>query len=248
MSKKFDIVIGNPPYGEEAAGSGTRETPIYHLFMDAAYEVADKVVMITPARFLFNAGFTPKAWNQRMLADPHLSVSHYAPNSDSLFPGTDIKAGIAVTYRDASSQGDPVGTFTRHPQLNEILRKVRTSNEPSIEPLITSSRSYRYTPALYEVYPDLIALRPQGNQALISTNTFAQFDSVLRPSRPEDAQSYARILGLSGRDREYRWIRSDFVTGPDAFNAHKVAVAKPPGRGFSVRRWRAPWSSVLRRP
>ena len=69
MTKKFDVVIGNPPYQEEAQGSGTRDTPVYHLFMDAAYEVAHKAVLITPARFLFNAGFTPKAWNEKMLAD-----------------------------------------------------------------------------------------------------------------------------------------------------------------------------------
>ena len=100
MSKKFDVVIGNPPYQEEAQGGGTRDTPVYHLFMDAAYEVGKKAVLITPARFLFNAGFTPKAWNEKMLADPHLTVPHYVPNSDDLFPGTTIKGGIAVTYRD----------------------------------------------------------------------------------------------------------------------------------------------------
>jgi type I restriction-modification system DNA methylase subunit len=32
MSKKFDVVIGNPPYQAEAKGSGTRDTPVYHLF------------------------------------------------------------------------------------------------------------------------------------------------------------------------------------------------------------------------
>ena len=87
MSKKFDVVIGNPPYQEEAQGEGTRNTPIYHLFMDAAYEVGTKVVLITPARFLFNAGFTPKAWNEKMLADEHLTVAHYEPDIERLFPG-----------------------------------------------------------------------------------------------------------------------------------------------------------------
>ena len=42
MSKKFDVVIGNPPYQNEAKGSSGRDEPIYHLFMDAAYEMADK--------------------------------------------------------------------------------------------------------------------------------------------------------------------------------------------------------------
>lgn len=59
---KFDVVIGNPPYQEEAKGTSSSVDPIYHLFMDEAYKIADKVELITPARFLFNAGKTPKSW------------------------------------------------------------------------------------------------------------------------------------------------------------------------------------------
>ena len=110
MTKKFDVVIGNPPYQEEAQGDGTRDTPVYHLFMDAAYEVGTKAVLITPARFLFNAGFTPKAWNEKMLADPHLTVPIYVRDSSELFPGTKIRAGIAVTYRDTERAGAPIET------------------------------------------------------------------------------------------------------------------------------------------
>ena len=64
---KFDVVIGNPPYQESL--EGTSDRPIYNYFMDLSYEIADKSILITPARFLFNAGKTPKAWNRKMLAD-----------------------------------------------------------------------------------------------------------------------------------------------------------------------------------
>jgi len=231
MSKKFDVVIGNPPYQEEAQGEGTRDTPVYHLFMDAAYDLAHKAVLITPARFLFNAGFTPKAWNEKMLADTHLTVAHYVSNSDELFPGTDIKGGIVVTYRDDSRDVDPIGTFTKYPELTLILHKVMHSQEPSIEAEITSSRSYRYTPDLYDANPELRSLRPSGNEALVSTNTFAQFESVLHESRPEDEQSYARVLGLDGRERGYRWIRSDYLSGPASFAKYKVVVPAANGSG-----------------
>ena len=47
MTKKFDVVIGNPPYQEEAGGTATRDSmPVYHLFMDAAYEVSKKAVLM----------------------------------------------------------------------------------------------------------------------------------------------------------------------------------------------------------
>ena len=69
-SMKFDYVIGNPPYQDETLGdNGTYAPPVYNLFMDETYKVADKVELIHPARFLFNAGSTPKAWNQKMLED-----------------------------------------------------------------------------------------------------------------------------------------------------------------------------------
>ena len=63
-SMKFDYVIGNPPYQDERQGTSNTATPVYHQFMDASYEVADKVLLITPARYLFNTGYTPKKWNQ----------------------------------------------------------------------------------------------------------------------------------------------------------------------------------------
>ena len=123
---------------------GTRDTPVYHLFMDAAYEVGKKVVLITPARFLFNAGFTPKAWNEKMLADAHLTVAHYESDSNSLFPSlTDpIKGGIAVTYRDAERELGPIGFFAKHPELNTILHKVRESGTAYLDGDVSSARSY----------------------------------------------------------------------------------------------------------
>lgn len=231
MSKKFDVVIGNPPYQEEAQGDGTRDTPIYHLFMDAAYEVGTKAVLITPARFLFNAGFTPKAWNEKMLADPRLTVPHYVANSNDLFPGTDIKGGIAVTYRDADRVGQPIGTFTKYPELNDILHKVLGGDFVPLSESITTSRSFRYTSRLYEDHPALRALRPKGNEGLVESNAFEQFRSVFHETKPEDGHVYVQVLGLKGRARALRWIRDDYFDGPASFRKHKVALPKANGSG-----------------
>jgi hypothetical protein len=232
MSKKFNVVIGNPPYQDEAQGSGTRDTPVYHLFMDAAYQVGEKVVLITPARFLFDAGFTPKAWNEKMLADRHLTVPHYVPNSDELFPGTDIKGGIAVTYWDEDRDGEPIGTFTKYPELNEILQKAIASGDGSLDRVgITRSRSFRYTDQLYEDHPEARALRPEGNSFLVNTNAFEQFSFVFHEDAPADAHDYVRVLGLIKNERVVRWIRSDYIAGPKSFGTYKVVVAAANGSG-----------------
>jgi len=237
MTKKFDVVIGNPPYQEEAQGGGTRETPIYHRFMDAAYEVGTKAVLITPARFLFDGGLTPKAWNEKMLTDEHLSVAYYESDSNRLFPSlTDpIKGGIAVTYRDSERKVGPIGFFAKHPELNTILHKVQESGNAFIETLgITSSRSYRYTNKLYEDHPEALTMRPVGNTALVNTNAFELFSFLYHAEKPNDGNEYVRLLGVIKNRRVFRWLRSDYITGPPSFHAYKVAVPKANGSGSTT--------------
>ena len=83
---KFDFAIGNPPYQDSTIGDNdTFAPPVYDKFLDAAYDVADNVEMIHPARFLFNAGSTPKDWNQKMLNDKHLKVLEYTAKSKDVF-------------------------------------------------------------------------------------------------------------------------------------------------------------------
>lgn len=223
MSKKFDVVIGNPPYQEETKGGGRFATPVYNLFMDAAFEVAQKAVLITPARFLFNAGQTPKSWNAKMLADPHLSVPFYAPNSDELFPGTEIMAGVAVTYRDAASSGQPIGIFSKFAELNAIRQKVSDITSASIAAReFTSSRSYRYTHVMHDENPALAELLPSSERHKLVTSAFSL--PVFHSAPPSDGKEYVRMYGLSHGKRSYRWIRKDYLEVPESFHKYKVAV------------------------
>lgn len=231
MTKKFDVVIGNPPYQDEAIGDATHNMPVYHLFMEAAYDVGRKAVLITPARFLFNAGYTPKAWNEKMLTDPHITVPVYVPNSDTLFPGTDIKGGIAVTYRDEDVNEEPIGTFTKSPELNSILHKVSLSRSESIASVITSSRSYRYTDEMHADYPEAKNTMSAGEQYKVNTRTFEQLPFLYHENQPADSESYVRMLGLIKNKRNSRWIRSDYIAGPNNFSQHKVAIPASNGSG-----------------
>lgn len=234
--KKFDVVIGNPPYQEEAQGGGTRDTPVYHQFMDAAYEVGTKAVLITPARFLFSAGFTPKAWNDKMLTDEHLIVAHYEPDSNRLFPGlTDpIKGGIAVTYRDSERKIGPIGFFTGHPQLNSILHKVRESRSASIEVQVSSGRAYAFTRAMHDAHPGATGAMSSDAQFRVSTNAFEQLAFLFHETRPDDGEEYVRLLGVIKNRRVFRWLRSGYITGPESLDKYKVAVPAANGSGSTT--------------
>ena len=235
MTKKFDVVIGNPPYQEESSGDATNQMPLYHLFMEAAYAAGEKAVLITPARFLFNAGYTPKAWNAKMLSDEHLTVSYYASNSNNLFPGTDIKGGVAVTYRDTSRSDGPIGTFTKHPELDQIVQKVSAAEGfTSLTSLgISNDRVYRYTETLHAEHPELSSLMSKGNHYKIDSRAFTRLESIYFEERPDDGNSYIQVLGLDRRKRRaFRWIRSSYVEGPDALRMFKVALPKANGSGL----------------
>lgn len=123
---KFDYAIGNPAYQAEFTleGNKTYAAPVYNKFMDAAAEVADKVELIHPARFLFNAGSTPKAWNDKMLNSVHFKVLCYEEDASKVFPTTDIKGGIAITYQDSKKTFEPILVFTKYPELNSIEPKL----------------------------------------------------------------------------------------------------------------------------
>ena len=227
---KFDVVIGNPPYQEEGIGEVARDEPIYHKFMDLAYEVADKVVLITPARFLFNAGQTPKAWNKKMLEDKHLKVLYYEQDSSQIFPNTDIKGGIAVTYRDAQKEFESINTFIPFEELKSINKKVGATFDTSLSRVITGSVPYRFTDIVKEEVPQAVKLA--GNSFDVRTNALDKLDGILFfDERPSDGQEYVQIFGLYNKQRVYRWIKAKYIEGPSNFRKYKIFVPKSNGSG-----------------
>lgn len=186
MSKefKFDVVIGNPPYQEEV--EGTSDKQIFPYFMDQAYKIGKKVELITPAKFLSNAGKTPKKWNEKMLKDPHLKVLFFEQDSSKVFSNTDIKGGVCVTYRDVDSSFGAIGTFTPYAELNSILKKVKTSNFKSFSELIYAPESYKLTKKLHDDFPDIGSRLSKGHKFDITTNIFDKLGDIFQNGRLQE--------------------------------------------------------------
>lgn len=211
MGKKlFDYVIGNPPYQEETTNEGDRKPPVYNLFMDQVYEVSDVVELITPARFLFNAGQTPKAWNEKMLTDSHLKVLHYEPDATKVFPNTDIKGGVAVTYRDERNNYGEIGIFTAYPELNAIIRKVKKTegDNPRLNTIIASQGLYRFSAQLFKEHPEIETLSGEGTGAKIISSMMSKAPNIFKTEKFDNS---IRMLGRIGGQREYRYISRDYI-------------------------------------
>ena len=200
---KFDVIIGNPPYQEETASDSMRKPPIFNFFMDEAYKCADKVELITPARFLFNAGYTSTQWNNKMLNDPHLKVQMYESISGKIFQNTFIEGGIVVTYHDNSENFGAIETFVKFGELNTILRKVRAKTDRFLNEIISSPLSYQLTPLVNKDYPNLL---PRLRSSAFSTHAELFFSEV-----PIDKNQYIGMMGLLDGERTIKYVRKDYI-------------------------------------
>lgn len=148
---KFGAVIGNPPYQEVLKGTSDRQ--IYNSFIDLGYNISDLAVFITPGKFLFNAGKTPKSWNYKMLNDKYLKVARYEPDAKIFFPNVNLSSSIVITIRNTKKEVKPIIKFYPDKIISEVVDKVIIHNE--FEPItnIIYLQSKFNTKNLFAKYP-----------------------------------------------------------------------------------------------
>lgn len=212
---KFTAVVGNPPYQNNTETNFAK--PVYHLFIEAAKSLEpDYVCLIHPARFLFNAGATPKDWNQKMLNDPHLSVPYYVPNSKDIFPGVEIKGGVAITLWDKNNAtGGLGGKFAAQEEMSTILEKTGVGGFDEIVSAAGGSPTVRY-------------LDKYGRKrSYFRTSAF--FDMPDFFSEKKNKQHSVLIIGLEkGNKRTERYVKPDLLRDP---NIKKWKVLLPESNG-----------------
>ena len=218
---KFDYIIGNPPYQKEAPGTSTSDKPIYHLFMDMAYQISDKVGLIVPGRFLFDAGATPSEWNKKILGDHHFKVLFYETDSQKVFPSTQLPGGIAITYRDLSQDYGEIGRFIQYSELSLIDKKVSSKGEDTLNSIIYSQNKFNLD-VLYTDYPDM-------RNRIGSNGKDKRFRQIVMERFPylftnENDSDMLRVLGLIKKHREYRYINRKYVQNEEWIDKYKVFV------------------------
>ncbi len=246
---KFDAVVGNPPY-QDSTSVNNRSGAIYPYFYGIAERLSSRYSLISPARFLFNTGLTPKKWNEAMLGNPHLKVAHFEQEAIKIFPNTDIKGGIAIIYYDRNEILGPIGEFIPDKTLEQISsRFVKDSNNlPSI---VFSGRSdLKFTErflmdypqsvqdrlnAINETHGNVTALSP-GEEYELKSSTFDVLPYVFLNQQPANSEDYYKILGLEGSKRCYKWIPKKYMTPryPESNNISSYKLFLPESNGAGV--------------
>lgn len=226
---KFDVVVGNPPYQEDNS-SNNRSSPIYQNFYELAEKCSFTYCLISPARFLFNAGQTPKEWNRKILNDKHVKVVYYNPEASQVFPTVGFKGGVAVLYRNEDEDFGAIKTFVSLPELDSIMRKVISfDNFVELGEVIYLRSSYKLMPKLLEEHPKLKGRVKQNEALSMGSNVFDRYPEVFFDHKKNDQQ--VRIFGRENNERVYKYINANYVKDGGNLNGWKVFLPKTNGGG-----------------
>lgn len=237
---KFDYCIGNPPYMETR--ETTKDMPVYDKFLDEAYTISDKVELIHPARFLFNAGATSKNWNEKMLNDKHFKIKYYEQNSSKVFPNALITGGVVVSYRDKNKEFQPIETFTPFDELNSILNKLKNKKIISLNTIMYPYSAYTLSENLWKDFPErkkkveyiaknrnsLTKEEKQGelsNLRIITTNIFDLLPDLFFDEIPENDIDYCAIVGRKNNRRCQMYIKKRYINVAPNYDKYKVLIS-----------------------
>lgn len=233
---KFNAVVGNPPYQEST--KDTSDKPVYHLFMDTSFKISDRITFITPARFLFNAGKTPKDWNNKILNDEHFKVIYYTANSTDIFPNVDIKGGVAITLRNKNERYGKIKTFTYYKELKTIKDKIISKANDYLCDIVFAPESYRFSKKLHSDFPNIKyqdknhGILAKGHDYDLTTNIFDKLENIVFFSdKPNDNYNYIQIMGRKSNSRICMFIRDEYIERHDNLSKWKVILPKSNGSG-----------------
>lgn len=220
---KFDAVVGNPPY--QRVIENTSDEQIYPYFMETAYRVSTYVTLITPARFLYNAGKTSKKWNQQMLNDPYLRINRFFNESRHVFPNTSINGGIVITTRDTNCPGEPIKFFGIDDNVAKIQSKVHAHKcFATIQSIVYLQTKFNLD-VLFEKYPEVENI--VGTEKRLVSSIFEKIPMIFMDKKLD--MNYVKILGIQNRKRVYKYIHKELLDSFGNMDKFKVILSAADG-------------------
>ena len=220
------IARANPPY-QSSGTTNNKAEAVYHHFYNAAEQIADKYMLISPARFLFNAGLTPKDWNKRMLNDDHLKVEEYYSNSGDVFANANINGGVAIVYRDSNQSFGAIENFIPDDILRGLARRFPKNDTANLSSIVYGGRSelkfndtfladypdtYDFIlKTLQKKHPEIKTLGP-NEEYEVKSSSFERTPYAFIDSEPNNPELYYKMLGIEKGQRVYKWVLRKYLS------------------------------------
>ena len=118
-------------------------------------------------------------------------------------------------------------------RLRPIMNKVlRADDFSSFASIVGNRGSYHLTKLFYDENPWARPMLQRGTKDQITTSAFSELRLVFFELKPDDEESYVKVLGRSAYSRKTMWIRESYIKIPaSGFDAYKVAIPKASGSG-----------------
>ena len=165
-----------------------------------------------------------------MLADPHFKILNYEPDGSKVFPNTDIKGGVAISYHDNKTVFGPIEVFTSFPELNSIMHKAAPKSENESITAVAYNQSKFNLEALYADYPKFEKIiGSNGRDKRFRNNIFEKIDLFSIEKKNDNDIS---VLGLIKNKRVWRFFPKKYIdTTHENLFRYKVLVPSANGSG-----------------
>lgn len=144
------VVLGNPPYQEQADGTATRSKPIYNKFITTVIDELKPsyVSMIVPSRWM-QGGLGLDEFRERMMNDKRLKTIVHHPGDREIFPSVSNKGGVNYFLWDANHKGNcnfngnerdlsKYDIVLVDAKANHILKKILTKSNCFLNNVVSS--------------------------------------------------------------------------------------------------------------
>jgi site-specific DNA-methyltransferase (adenine-specific) len=103
--KKFDIIIGNPPYQKQFSGKNGYAAPLYNEFVEKYIDLCEYLIFVTPSRW-FSGGKGLDKFTKHMLNRGDIVIiNHYQDSSIVFGKNVIIKGGVSYFIKDDNYNG-----------------------------------------------------------------------------------------------------------------------------------------------